>query len=531
MNKILKILRQDSSFFYIIFIYGVCISLLTLAIPISTQALVNIVNFGMAYQPLIVIVSLLVLFLSFSSILSLLQFFVLEKFQRVFYARITSQMVHANLFLKRSEFLNESLVDKRSYYFETINVQKSVSKVIVEGISIIIQIFLGMILLGLYHYYFIVFNVLLLLAIYLIWKLAYERALKYSIKESKAKHNLFNWISNLSLNNNLFRRLKPSNFALTKADSLVEDYINTRSIHFKELMFQSGLFFFLYVAMSALVLGLSGYLVMIGKLTIGQLVASEIVIMMILVNISKAGKYLESFYDLYASIDKIEQVVGLKEFEDLALIKIYDDNEKPLLSLDKVTQELRGKELLWDFSFEKGKVYSVHERKYSHQSLLIDLIQGHTQPLSGQLLCSGMSYDQLNIRSLSQCILFVGELDFFSGTIYENLVMGNTQVTRHEVQSVLDLLDLLYLTEEDPNLETKISINGYPLRKSQLVRLEIARTMLQKPKIVLFDDTYLLVDPAIMNNVFSYFKENQSVVICFSGAREGEREIKELGVL
>ena len=104
--------------------------------------------------------------------------------------------------------------------------------------------------------------------------------------------------------------LRPS-FALDRSDRLTVDYLDARRMHYRivlrQLLFALGL----QAVVATALLGLGGWLVIQGQLTLGQLVAAELIVTVIVGSFAKMGKHLESFYDLLASMDKLGHLFDL----------------------------------------------------------------------------------------------------------------------------------------------------------------------------------------------------------------------------
>jgi putative ABC transport system ATP-binding protein len=310
--KIKLILNPEYPFYISSIIYGIGVSVLTLAIPISVQSLVNTVAFGVLTQPLVVLSIVLLLLLLFSGVLNALQVYVIELFQRRFFARTTLEVTQKLLKSSHEFVYQQNAVEFTNRFFDVMTVQKSFTTLITGGVAVILQTLVGLILLAFYHPYFLVFDILLIISLYYIWALFWRDALGTAVVESKAKYKVASWLEEVARENLFFKSNSRMEYALKVSDKNVIHYLDSRSKHFKTVFYQTILLLGTYALMSSLILGLGGYLVIEGQLTLGQLVAAELVVTVILASFSKAGKFLESFYDLFAAIDKLSQFYDLK---------------------------------------------------------------------------------------------------------------------------------------------------------------------------------------------------------------------------
>ena len=306
-----EIFRSETDFYLLAIIYGLFASLLTIGLPISVQTLVSSISMGVLLQPLVVISLILLSILFFFGLLKILQIFVIEIFQRRFFSRISLTIAHKVIHATKSSLAGlggQRLVNR---YFDIMIAQKNMSLLIVDGITMLLQLIVGMLLLALYHPYFLIFDIILIALLFFIWTLTGPSAIVTAKNESKAKYRVAAWLQDLALPDNHQNNSQAAQKTLAESAEQIQDFLNNRRTHFQKIFTQSISFFTIYALLTAMLLGLGGYLVIIGELTIGQLVASELVAAVMLSNLSKAGKYLESFYDLMASTHKISQFFDL----------------------------------------------------------------------------------------------------------------------------------------------------------------------------------------------------------------------------
>jgi putative ABC transport system ATP-binding protein len=325
-QKLLLVLRPERSFYFTTIIYSIGVSILSLGVPISVQALVNTVTFGVLLQPLVVLSFVLLALLVFSGALNALQYYIVEIFQRHIYTRITVDMTMKLLNVKFKDLERQNSTKLINRYFDVMTIQKSVTTLLTGGIDIILQTFVGLLLLAFYHPYFLAFDFVLVIFLWLSWVLFWKRAVQTAVYESKSKYEVASWLEEMSRLNLFFKTEKRKRYALEKADTKVLDYIENRTRHFKYSFMQNITLLATYAFMSAFVLGLGGFLVIEGELTIGQLVAAELVVTVILYNFAKSGKYLLSFYDLYAAVDKISVFYDLKSEDNSERFELEKDD-------------------------------------------------------------------------------------------------------------------------------------------------------------------------------------------------------------
>ncbi|MAE59697.1 MAG: hypothetical protein CME69_12605 [Halobacteriovorax sp.] len=515
LEKFKLILKPEKSFYIVSFIYGLGVSLLSLAIPISIQSLVNTVAFSMLSQPLIILCFVLLSLLMFSGVLNALQIYILELFQQKFYARTTSELSVKLINAQNKEFLKRNGTDLVNRYFDVMTVQKSMTSLLTEGVAIFLQTVVGVLMLAFYHPYFLAFALILVTLLWLVWVLFRKKAISSAVYESKAKYNVAGWLKEIGRVNILFKSRQQRECAINTSDELIGDYLKYRKLHFKQVYFQAISLLAIYAIMSALIFGLGGFLVIKGQLTLGQLVAAELIVTLILGNFSKASKYLESFYDLYAAVDKISHLYELPAEDNKPEQKYEFDNYN--ISFNNAAIKVGETKYSYNFDFEYGKNFYAHLKHNSKKVIFNELLQRVINPEKGVIKVGNYSIQEISPLDLRDIVHVISTPTFFEGTIFENLTVGNKNIKRSEAIEALEIVNLSYIIDtEEKGLDTKILSSGYPFWSSQLIRLEIARAIIKKPKVVVITELIDQIDDETRNMIMNYLLKMDSTFILFS---------------
>jgi len=303
LAPLFRIIWQLREYYPIIIIYSICISVLTLATPISVQTLVSTFTFGPFFQPIFILSVLLFGILVILVLITALQYLMVEYLQRRLYAKVTASIGRAYFFGKGLQ--DESITRKGNRYFDVISMQKSIAFLVTDGVAVGLQTFLGLILISFYHPYFIVLSVLILISILLPIYIYGNRGMLSAVDESTAKFNVAGYIEDLDGLGVVAQRDDSLDQRVLELDRQIDGFLDKRARHFRNIFTQKICYLSLYALLNALLLGIGGYLVASNQLTIGQLVAAEIVVNAILSQFFYAHKYLEAFYDIYASSWKL----------------------------------------------------------------------------------------------------------------------------------------------------------------------------------------------------------------------------------
>lgn len=495
--SMLSLLRGDMRDVLVLAIYAAGIGLTSLVVPVAVKSLVNSVAFGSLLQPLVVLTTLVFGFLIFSGIMRLLQFVVAEVIQRRLLVRMALTLAfhlpHVEFGKYRREYGNDYVLR----FMEVFFAQKTVKMLLLDGIAVVFQTIVTVTLLAFYHYFFLVFSLVLGFFTFLIlWALLYS-GIRSSIRESDCKYEVYGWLQDLAAHPLVFKSCRGEQFAVEKADYFTDKYLDARSRHFLVLMVQNGSFLFLQAVGSAVLLGLGGYLVIERKLTLGQLVAAELLVTVLLGSITKLGKHLENFYDLAASIVKIESLMSLP-FEKIDG-RYFGEFDMPA--------ELSIKDLQINFSNEKfglnninlklgrGEVVAIYGENGTGKSLIADAIYRLSEPDGGSIEIDGHSVKDIHPNELRSEVALVREVELVRGTILDNLILARKDTVNSELTHILDKVGLSEVIRSLPTgLSTMMSSFWGPLSRGQLLRLMIARAMLQKPRLLVIDGTLDGVD-------------------------------------
>ena len=474
-----------------IFVYAAAIGLASLAVPAAAQALVNTVAFTSLLQPLIVLSVVVFLGLLAASLLRVLQYRVVETLQQRFFVRVVYSATDA---LRRADlqtaFRDHGARDLMNRFFDTFIVQKAAATLLMDGMSVLLQGGVSLLLLAFYHPALLAFDVVLIAFILFIVFGLGRGAVDTAIKESKAKHATAEWLEEMAGAIRTFKSPEGFLFGLERSDSLAKLYVGYRKKHFAILLRQVVAGYVLQAFATASLLGLGGYLVIRGQLSLGQLVAAELIVTAVLSNVAKLGKYFESYYDLVASLDKLGHIVDVPA-EPIREGRLSSSIDGSDLVVENVQFSYDGRPVLRDVSFQVplGKSLALLGRDASGKSTLVDILYGLRRPTDGRVRLDGVDLRVLSSETIRKRIAVVGRAEVFEGTVEENIRLGNHAL---DASAACDLLRVVELESEIARLPNGIvshtGPSGARLTSSQRARLSIARALARTPSILIIDE-------------------------------------------
>lgn len=487
-----EILKPETSFYVNVLIYGIAISLLTLAIPISVQTLINtIVNTAIENQVLILALILFII-LFISGGLYALQKYTMELFKRKFFTRIVSDIVMRTITADTVYFRNINRAELVNRYFDIMTVQKFVPAIMTGGFSLILQIVVGLILTSFYHPAFLIFNMVFIACIYLIWRVWGHRATRGAIDVSSAKYNVARALENIATAHTDFKSHNHIVHALSSIENLSAQYIEERKSYFSASFKQIVSFLFLYALFSAALLGIGGVLVIRGELSLGQLVAAELILSAIFYGISRAGNQLMLFYELVAALEKISYFNKIPTEKDEG--RVFAPSGCFEVVFKNVMCEYRNTYIHFDFSIPRGKKLLATSTSHVLQEYFIDMIEAYRFPEKGQILLGGQDITEIDAQEFRDRIFVLEEPHLLDCTIEEYIKIYAPDASKVEIMDVLALVHMDDAIAQLPDgLKTRIISSGYPLSKSESIRLKLACTLLSHPAIIVLTELFDIV--------------------------------------
>ncbi|MFV8268527.1 peptidase domain-containing ABC transporter [Flavobacterium sp. GT2N3] len=515
LKRFYNLLELDKNDVYQIFFYAIFAGLISLSLPLGIQAIINFIQSGRVSASWIVLIILVVFGVALVGILSLMQLRITENLQQKIFVRSSFEFAARLPKIKTEELYNSYPPELANRFFDTMTIQKGTSKLLTDFSAALLQIVFGVILLSLYHPYFIVFGMLLFFLLYFIFKFSYKSGLETSLKESKYKYKVASWIQEMARNNFSFKNELHYNYGLQKNNNLVSDYLNNREKHFKIIQRQFSQLIVFKVIITASLLSIGGFLVLSQQMNIGQFVAAEIIILLVINSVEKIIIGLETLYDVLTSVEKIGGVTDL-ELEEEASFKSNTYYTNISLETESLTFKFPDseKEILNAISLKigQGEKIAIEGENGSGKTTFIRILSGLLQPTSGSFYINDDTFRKINMKQYRSQIgsIIHGETPF-EGTLLENINFNDNSISTEDLKWAIDGVQLSAFIKSLPKgLDTRIFPEGKQLSSSNTQKMLLARSIIHKPKILFYEDPTDMMDDKVANEIIDFITSEKN---------------------
>jgi ABC-type bacteriocin/lantibiotic exporter with double-glycine peptidase domain len=493
--RLWSLLLRDRREVVVVFFYAALAGLFSLTLPIAVGGIVQLIQGGLIIQSATVLIVYAIIATIIVGTLQVMQLRVVERIHQRVFARMALEFTYRLTRIQYEVSLRENLLETMNRMFEAVNIQKSVAKFLLDTSTALLTIVFGLLLLALYHPYFILFGAVLVLGLGAIFWLTGARGLGTSLLESKYKYVTVHWLEEIASAIHAFKFAGRSRLALERMDEILGSYLKYRQRHFRVLIQQTSAMVVFRTLILAGLLILGTVLVVNRQISLGQFVAAEIVVVTVLAGVEKLVLSLSVIYDMLTSVEKAGLVADLP-LDPVGTSELPGRDDGLLVEARDVRYTYRGGGSAVQgvsLRIERGQTVALTGYQGAGRSTLLRLLGGLLENYEGTLLFDGRNVRELDRETLRGRIGQVMSLtDLFDGTVQENVAVGRPDIDEAAVVEALGQVGILEEVQAMPNgLKTILSHGGRSLSSNIATKLLLAQGVAGKPRLILFDDFFM----------------------------------------
>ena len=504
--RLLLLFQLERKIFALIASYALAIGLFSLIVPLTVQELVN--TFAFAIQPIMIVTltGIMALTLLFVAGLRILQTRSVEILVQRLYTRISLALTQ-----QLPRFKDEAPLSKYvNYFFEAEQAPRALVAMLVDLMNVMVGGMVGMTMLIFYHPYFLVFDLVLLAGFLAAIVLPSRGGLRITMKVNKLHYEITNWMQNITDNVLHLKATLSTPLLLRKTDALVNDYVVSRKRRSDILHRQyKGSYVWQALGHSGLI-GMAGWLLSIGQITLGQFVAAEVIVGSLLQSMDTVTKRIYAMYHFFTSLDHLAFLFSQPKdtVSGHSAIALPDPHIHGVrLTCKDVEFAYPGAEpLITHFNLEvlPGEKLAIFSSTSSCKTTLARLLAGLYTPTSGVIRYNGIDLRDVNMESLNACrgLVLDSPLTLFEGTLEENITIARRLISYEDVRWALRFVEMEEEVDELPlGLRTVVQPSGKTFTSNQIQRILIARAIVTRPQILILDGTLMSIAPSTRETI------------------------------
>ncbi|MEO6671684.1 MAG: ATP-binding cassette domain-containing protein [Ferruginibacter sp.] len=521
LKKFYQILRLDKKDISAIYVFAIIAGVVQLSLPLGIQTIISFVMAGSVSTSIIVLILLVVFGTFLNGLLQVRQLEIIEKLKQKIFLRYGLEFSDRLPKLNKEKLDNHYLPELVNRFFDTISLQKGLEKLLLELPAALIQILLGLMLLSFYHPVFIGFGIMLLFILVLILYFTSPLGLALALKSSDYKYQVAAWLQEAARVVKSFKYCK-SELHVTKTDNLISHHLDARTSYFKILLIQFWSLISFKIIVTAAMLIVGTVLLVNQQINVGQFIAADIVIIAIIASVEKLIVSLDKVYDALVSIEKLGKIT---EAETENGGKLLLENNPHAVSVEFKNTSFTfpdGNKILNNVSFniQAGQLVQITGPSGSGKSSLLRLLTGAYKNYEGIILVNGQSVENYSLQSLrNNTGVLLNNQDIFQGSLWENITMGNPDISLHEVTGFIEKFGLSSFVQSDKKgYDKMLDPVGKRLSKQIKQKILLIRALLGKHRLLLLEEPLEYLDEVTSQAVMNYLTKLEGTTILIASS-------------
>jgi ABC-type bacteriocin/lantibiotic exporter with double-glycine peptidase domain len=494
-QRFFRLIKGDRKEISYIYLYAIFAGFINLTLPLGVQAIINFIQGGAISASWWVLILAVTVGTLFAGILVIMLMSVSETLQRRIFTRVSFDFAERLPNLHTEGIRHQHVPELINRFFDTLTLQKGLPKILIDLSTAVMQILFGLILLAFYHPLFIFFGFVLLLFLVVIFRFTSPMGLKTSIKESKYKYEVAYWLEEVGRTLHTFKLAGKSDLPLIKTDKFVTNYLDAKEAHFRILLIQYASIVTFKTLVTFILLSLGSWLVITNQINLGQFIAAELIMLLVINSAEKLITTMEVVYDVLTALDKIGSVADLQLDSEQGIdFQEVNTGKGISLSLENVSYNFEDGEIPaingLNLDIKSGEKVCIVGYNGSGKTTLIQVISCFLNDFQGSIMYNGIPRKNINQRSLRSVIGdFSSQEDIFKGTLVENISLGYEHIRFEDIVKVTDAVGLTPFIRHLPDgFETMLLPGGKTLPRHIVVKIILARSIVTNPQLLAIEE-------------------------------------------
>lgn len=529
VTKLLDVLKFQRAEITSIYFFAVFTGLVQLSLPVGIQSIISFVLGGSISTSLVLLIIFVILGVLAAGLLQVAQMKIIERIQQQLFVRYSFLYADTLPKLSMDEVNGYYLPELSNRFFDIVSLQKGISKILLDIPAASIQIIFGLILLSFYHPVFIFFGMLLLAVLFIILRQTGNKGLETSLQKSDYKYKVAGYLQEVARNVFSFKFSKDKARHMEVTDEYVSGYLNAATAHFRVLITQYTTLIAFKVIIIASMLIVGSVLLVDQQLNIGQFIAAEIVIILVIESVEKLIVNLDKIYDILTSVEKINKLPE-KPMEPSGSMTLDPGNNKGIsIQVQNLYFSYKEKMVLngLSFSVDKGEKVAITGSQGSGKSTMLKIISGLYSNYAGSITVNDFPLGNYNINSLRQYTgVQLATQGVFQGTIKENILMGKEPGDYNYLNELATITGLKpFIDSHREGYDFLLQPTGYHLPGKIIKKILLVRAMVHRPALLLLEEPWLGLEPEYINSIREYLlklKDTTVIIVTNDAAYHAE---------
>lgn len=483
--------------------YAVAIGIFSLVIPLTVQELTN--TFAYAIEPIMIVTFALIMLIGllFIGFFRVLQTSTVETLFQRLYVRIALAMTE-----HLPRIRQEAFAPTQAYRFmEAEMLARAIIVVLVDVINVLVSGLTGMTILVFYHPNFLVYNTFLLAGFVLVAVVSGQGVVRATKTVSEKNYDIMTWVQDIANNRLYFKASRSAPFLLGKTDGLLDEYLAARRARANILTWRQYRSIVVWEAVChSGMIGLGGWLLSAGQITLGQFVAAEVIVSTLLLNLDTVTRRIYAMTYVLTSLGELDRVFALPKHEAFGMGTSTNLPDPAICGVHLTCKEVafaypNSPPAFEHFNVEiaPGEKLAVLVQSSTQKSTLALVLAGLYRPTAGVIRYNDVDLREVTMDYINGArgLVLDSHPTLFGGTLEENISLGRASIRFEDLRWAIRFVELEDEIDRLPRgLETQVESGGTHFTKSQILRILVARAIVTRPPLLIFDGTLHNVEPS-----------------------------------